>query len=435
MDRGRGPPEDPSSLSQTSQTVEGRAAWTVAIASTLLMAIGFGAPYIVIVALKPMAADMGWPRAVPSLASALAYLGAGVGGIAFGWIADRIGVRWPAMFGGIMVGTGAMVASSGGEWNLYLGYGLMVGLFGNATIFAPLMANVSRWFERNRGTALALVASGQQLAGSGWPPLFRYTIETYGWRWTMFWYGVFAMVCMTLVTTMLRSSPTPSARQQAADDARSDTVIGLPPNFVQALICLAIVLCCVAMTMPMGHVVAYCSDLGFEPARGAEMLSILLACAFLARVFWGRMSDRVGGLRTVLIGSACQATFLFCYTLVDNLTGLYLVSAAFGLGFGGIVPSYALSIRELFAAREAGWRMGAVFLGGLGGMALGGWLAGYIYDLTASYHTAFLIGVASNVANLVLVSVLLLRGAGARRPGGDRTAAPPFEAEAVKSIV
>jgi MFS family permease len=168
------------------------------------------------------------------------------------------------------------------------------------------------------------------------------------------------------------------------------------------------------MAMPMAHVVSFCSDLGFAAARGAEMLSLLTGCAFLSRVFWGRMSDRIGGMRTVLIGSACQATFLAAYLAVDSLPGLYLVSAAFGLGFGGIVPSYALAIRELFAAREAGWRMGAVFLGGLGGMALGAWLGGYLYDLTASYHTAFLAGVLFNLVNLVIVGALLARGAGAR---------------------
>ncbi len=169
------------------------------------------------------------------------------------------------------------------------------------------------------------------------------------------------------------------------------------------------------MAMPMSHVVAFCSDLGFSPARGAEMLSLLLVCAFISRMLWGRMSDRVGGLTTVLISSACQATFLALYLAADDLIGLYVVSAAFGFGFGGIVPSFLLVVRELFAEREAGWRMGAVVLGGLTGMALGAWLGGYVYDLTASYRPAFLAGVLFNLVNLVLVGTLLLRGAGGRR--------------------
>ncbi|MEJ0071499.1 MAG: MFS transporter [Pseudomonadota bacterium] len=401
-------------MNQDAESIESRAGWVVAIASLLIMSIGFGTPYVVVVGLKPIAAEMGWPRAVPSLANALAYFGAGVGGIAIGWLADRIGARIPALVGSVMVGLGAMAASLGGEWQLYLGHGLLIGLLGNSATFAPLMANVSRWFDRNRGAALALVAAGQQLAGAIWPPLFRYTIDLYGWRWTLFWYGVFAIVSMVPLSLLVRKPPAASARAQAAEPVRTGKVLGLAPSLVQLLICLAIVCCCVAMAMPMGHVVAFCSDLGFAPARGAEMLSLLLGCAFVSRVLWGRLSDRIGGLMTVLLGSTCQAIFLAAYLVVDNLVGLYLVSAAFGLGFGGIVPSYALAIRDLFAAREAGWRIGAVLLGGLSGMALGGWLGGYVYDLTASYQTAFLIGVAFNLVNLVLVGALLLRSASTR---------------------
>jgi len=402
-------------LNPSSETIESRTGWIVAVASLLIMAIGFGTPYVVIVGLKPIAADMGWPRAVPSLANALAYIGAGVGGIAAGWLADRIGVRLPALVGSVMVGLGAMLSSAGGEWQLYVGHGLLIGLFGNAATFAPLMANVSRWFDRNRGAALALVAAGQQAAGAVWPPLFRYTIDAYGWRATLFGYGVFVLLGAAPLCLMLRPPPAPLAGAHAAEAAASGKVLGLPANLVQVLICLAIVCCCVAMAMPMSHVVAFCSDLGFAPARGAEMLSLLLTCAFVSRVIWGRLSDRIGGLMTVLVGSACQASFLAAYLMVDNLVGLYVVSAAFGLGFGGIVPSYALSIRDLFPAREAGWRMGAVFLGGLGGMALGSWLGGAVFDHTGSYLPAFLIGVLFNLVNLGIVGALLLRASAPRR--------------------
>jgi MFS family permease len=404
-----------AALASSTDSIESRTGWIVAIASLLIMSIGFGTPYVVVVGMKPIAAEMGWPRAVPSLASALAYIGAGIGGIVAGWLADRIGVMWPALVGSVMIGLGAMLASSGGEWQLYVGHGVLIGLLGNSTNFAPLMANVSRWFDRNRGAALALVAAGQQMAGAVWPPVFRYGIDHVGWRATLFWFGVFAIASMVPLCLLLRRPPVTAATAHAATAPAPSKVLGLPPNLVQALICLAIVCCCVAMAMPMVHVVAFCSDLGFAQARGAEMLSLLLGCAFVSRVLWGRLSDRIGGLLTVLLGSACQATFLAAYLAVDNLVGLYIVSAAFGLGFGGIVPSYALAIRDLFSAREAGWRMGAVFLGGLGGMALGGWLGGFVYDRTASYLPAFLIGVLFNLVNLVIVGALLLR-ATARRP-------------------
>lgn len=397
-------------MSDITDSIESRAGWTVAIASLLIMTIGFGTPYVVVVGLKPIAAELGWPRAIPAFANSLAYIGAGIGGIGVGWWADRVGVRLPALIGSVMVGAGAILSSGGSQWQLYVGHGLLIGLAGNSATFAPLMANVSRWFDRNRGAALALVAAGQQAAGAIWPPLFRYTIDVAGWRSTLFWYGVFATATMVPLSLLLGEPPVarPTA-QSAVEAAPRPIVLGLSANLVQAILCAAIVCCCIAMAMPMGHVVAFCSDLGFAPARGAEMLSLLLGCAFMSRMLWGRLSDRIGGLRTILIGSACQAAFLSLYVLVDDLVGLYLVSAAFGLGFGGIVPSYALSIRDLFSAREAGWRMGAIFLFGLAGMALGGWLGGYIYDLRGAYQPAFVVGVLFNLLNLLLIGGLVLR--------------------------
>lgn len=403
-----------SVMSSTDSSIETRMGWIVATGSLLLMAIGYGAPYVVVVALKPMAAEMGWPRAVPSLTNALAYVGAGLGGMAFGWVADRIGTIVPCLVGAVMVALGAMLASRGGEWDLYVSHGLMIGLFGNAAFFAPLMANVSRWFDRNRGAALALVSAGQQVAGAVWPPIFQHTIDLWGWRETLFWYGVFAGVTLVPLAFLMRRPPAAAAAAQAGEAPWDGTVVGLPGNLVQVLLCLAIVCCCIPMALPMVHVVAFCSDLGFAPARGAEMLSLLLACAFVSRIAWGRLSDRIGGLRTVWLCAAAQALFLACYLAVDDLVGLYFVSAAFGLGFGGLVPSYALAIRELFPTREAGWRMGAIFLGGLGGMAIGSWLGGYAYDVSASHAPAIIIGVLFNLVTLLLVGGLLLRGAGPR---------------------
>jgi MFS family permease len=335
--------------------------------------------------------------------------------------ADRAGPFRPALFGSLMVGAGAVVASQGSEWTLYLGQGVMIGLLGNSAIFAPLMAYATRWFDRRRGTALALVASGQQVAGALWPPIFRYAVDAAGWRATLFWYGLFAAATMLPLCLVLRRRPPAALTGEiGAEAVRGAAVLGLPANLVLALISAAIVCCCVAMAMPMGHLVAFCSDLRFLPARGAEMLSLLLTAAFLGRFYWGRLSDRIGGLETVLIGSAAQAVALSLFLAVDGLVGLYLVSAAFGLAFGGIIPSYALAVRQLFPPAEAGWRIATVLLFGLWGMALGGWLGGYIYDWAASYQPAFLAGVLANALNLVLVGFLVLRR---RSPAAPRRAA------------
>lgn len=394
---------------EARDTVETAASWRIAIASVLVMAAGWGAPSLLAVALKPIAADLGTSRSVPALAASLTYVGSGVGGIFMGWAADRFGAMWPALLGSLMIGAGAIVAGGGAVWQLYLGYGLMIGLLGGAGIFAPLMANASRWFDRRRGTALTLVASGQPLAGAIWPPVFRWGINHLGWPATMLWYGVFVLcVLPPLCLALRRRPPAPVAPARGGAAAARHRLPGgaLP---VMATLCAAIVCCCVPMAMPMGHVVALCSDLGFAAARGAEMLSLLLAAAFVSRVLWGRVADRVGGLVTILASSLAQATILAAFALVDGLVGLYLVSAAFGLAFGGLVPSYVLAVRDLFPAGQAGWRIGTVLLFGLIGMAAGAWLAGWIFDRFLDYRPAFLLGVAINLVNLLLIGGLLWR--------------------------
>ena len=406
---------DQAPLHRDDVVIETAASWRIAVVSMLIISIGWGAPYLMSVALKPMAADLGAERSVPSLASSFAYIGIGVGGIFMGWWADRVGAMWTALFGSIMIGAGAMVASGGAQWQLYVGYGLMIGLLGAAGLFAPLMANTSRWFHAHRGTALAIVASGQQIAGACWPQVFRYALERAGWRTTLFWYGALVLAVVPALCLMLRHRP-PIAATHSPTHGPART--GRPPTFesnvIQAVLCVAIVCCCVPMALPLAHLVAFCSDLGYSPARGTEMLTLLLVAAFLSRMIWGRMSDRIGGLKTILVGSLAQGVFLACYLFVDNLVALYAVSAAFGVGFGGIIPSYVLTVRDLFPAAEAGWRIGTVLLFGLLGMALGAWMGGALYDWFAYYRPAFAAGVAFNVLNLILIGGLLARGT--RRP-------------------
>jgi MFS family permease len=402
---------DQATLHRDDVLPESPASWRIAVVSMLIISIGWGAPYLIAVALKPMAADLGSARSVPSLASSFAYMGIGVGGIFMGWWADRVGAMWTALLGSIMIGAGAMVASGGAEWQLYIGYGVMIGLLGGAGLFAPLMANTSRWFHTRRGTALAIVASGQQIAGACWPLVFRYAMERVGWRSTLFWYGALVLAVVPAMCLMLRHRPPVLAVSPPAQGVQKPGRLpGFAPNWVQAALCAAIVCCCVPMALPLAHLVAFCSDLGYAPARGTEMLTLLLVAAFLSRMLWGRMSDRIGGLKTILIGSIAQGVFLACYLFVDNLVGLYAISAAFGVGFGGLIPSYVLTVRDLFPASEAGWRIGTVLLFGLLGMALGAWMGGALFDWFAYYRPAFALGVAFNVLNLVLIAGLLARG-------------------------
>lgn len=399
-------------------SVETTYGWAVVAASTALVALAFGSNYVIVVALKPVAAEFGWPRQIPSLAYSMTLFGAGAGGVLMGWISDRIGIFRPALLGAAMVGLGALVAGQAQTmFTFLLAHGLLLGFLGNSTVFSPLLTNATRWFDRRRGIAVSLVASGQSLAGFGWPPLFRWGVEQYGWRATMIAYGAFALCAMAPLAFVLRRpppKPVASRRHEGAFDS-AGRVLGLAPNLVLALLFVAIIGCCVAMAMPMVHIVAYCSDLGFAAARGAEMLSLLLGSAVISRLLFGGLADRIGALPTLLVSSSLQAVALALYAWVDTLVGLYVLSVGFGVVFGGIVPSYALAVRELFPEAEAGWRIGVVYLGGTIGMALGGWLGGFIFDVTGGYYAAFLTGFAFNVANLVVVTTLVWRRRGPTR--------------------
>jgi MFS family permease len=302
----------------------------------------------------------------------------------------------------------------------------MIGLLGNAALFAPLVTYVTRWFDRRRGVALSIVTSGQQVAGALWPPIFNYAVTTYDWRRTLFGYGVFVLIALLPLAWLMRHpAPAPAPASIRKDAVPNAPVLGFHANVTFALICIAVIGCCIAMAMPMGHLVAYCSDLGYNPARGAEMLSALLGAAFLGRMFWGHLGDRIGGLRTVLLGAAAQAVGMMLFLAIQDLVALYVVAAAFGLGFGGIIPSYVLAVRELFPAAQAGWRIATFFFFGLSGMALGNWLAGAIFDYATSYTPAFMLGLATNLATVALVAFLVLRD---RRPTGRSGALSPATA-------
>jgi MFS family permease len=398
-------------LQSPSSSIESRASWVVASVALCIMAMSFGAAWITAVALKDIAAEVGGIRSIPALASALAWLGSGIGGIVMGRIADRIGTRWTVMFGALMIAAGLALSTLGPPWPLWIGHGLFIGLIGLGGINAPIYIYVSRWFDRRRGSALALISSGSYLAGALWPPAFERMIAGFGWRQTMLWYAVAEIVIVVpLAAIYFRHPPEVIHPAEAAAGAGSRArVLGWPPNAVFAMMCCAAVLCCIPMAMPQGHLVAFCSDLGISRSVGALMLSVLLGTAFLSRQIWGAISDRIGGLATVLIGSAWQASAMIAFLVTQNEVGLFTVAAAFGLGFSGIIPAYVLALRELFPAAEASWRIPTLLLFSGLGMASGGWLAGLLYDHFGYYAPAFAAGVGSNILNLMVVGLLVAR--------------------------
>jgi len=394
-----------------SDSVENKASWVVASVALAILAMSFGAAWITVVALKDIAGEVGGLRSIPALASALAWLGSGIGGILMSRIAERVGTRSTVIVGSLMIGLGLSISTFGPPWPLWIGHGLFIGLIGLGGINAPLYIYVSRWFDRRRGSALALISSGTYVAGAFWPPIFEQVIANFGWRQAMLWYALAEIVVVVPLAAIYFRAP-PEVIHPAAvsgDNPGKARVLGWPSNAVFALMCGAGVLCCIPMAMPQGHLVAFCSDLGISRSLGALTLSVLLGTAFLSRQVWGVISDRIGGLATVLIGSAWQAASMTAFLLTQNEVGLFTVAAVFGLGFSGIIPAYVLAVRELFPASEASWRIPTLLLFSGGGMAAGSWLAGLIYDHLGFYAPAFAVGIGANILNLLIVCVLVGR--------------------------
>jgi len=404
----------------SSPLADSRYAWMRLIAVLLLMTIGSGAMYVIAVVLPAVQAEFGVARAEASLPYTLMMLGFGLGGIAMGKLADRFGVMLVVLIGAAGLGSGFIAAGMAGSLTWFsLAHGVLLGALGSAATFAPLVADTSLWFVRRRGIAVAICASGNYVAGAVWPPIVQHFVELVGWRQTYIGLGVFCAITMSLLALLLRARPPTLAA--APVGAKANAVVpstrpfGLRMGHAQTLLCIAGVACCVAMAMPQVHIVAYCGDLGYGAARGAQMLSLMLAAGIVSRLVSGLICDRIGGLRTLLLGSVLQGLALLLFLPFDGLVSLYVISALFGLFQGGIVPSYAIIVREHFPAKEAGARVGTVLMATLFGMALGGWMSGKVFDLTGSYHAAFLNGIGWNLLNLSIALFLLTRLRGQRR--------------------
>jgi MFS family permease len=402
----------PTDLERRAESqVDSPYAWfRLAIAVTVATIGGVGL-WSIVVALPAVQAEFGVARGGASLPYTLTMVGLVFGSIMMGRLSDRFGIVLPVVAGGVALGLGYVAASYASNLWAFAGiYGLVIGLIGSAAMFGPLIADTSLWFARRRGLAIALCASGNYIAGAVWPPIIEHFIATVGWRQTHVGIGLFCVVTIVPLALFLRRPPPPQ-KPGLAVTGGGDSVraLGLSPNLTQGLIVLAGLSCCVAMSMPQVHIVAYCVDLGYGPARGAEMLSLMLGFGALSRFVSGWVLDRIGGLRTLLLGSALQAVALAFYLPFDGLASLYVISIVFGLVQGGIVPSYPFIVRELFPAREAGFRVSLALSSTLAGMALGGWMSGAIFDATGSYQAALVNGIGWNLLNMAIAVWLLQR--------------------------
>jgi len=382
-------------------------AWFRLAVSVLLSTVGGVGMWSVVVVLPAVQAEFGVARATASFPYTLTMMGFATGGLLMGRLIDRYGIVRPVL-GAICALSAGYVASGlvASLWQFALVQGLLIGVGSSAT-FGPLIADVSLYFKRRRGTAVAICASGNYLAGAVWPPIIQHFTAEAGWRHTQVGVGVACFAIMVPILLLLRGrAPRQQAPAQTALQQGKIAMLRLSPGQLQALLAIAAVGCCVAMAMPQVQMVAYCGDLGYGVARGAQLLSMMLALGIVSRIASGIVADRLGGVATLLIGSTMQAAALVLYATSNALTSLYVITALFGLFQGGIVPSYAIIVREYFPAQEAGARVGAVLMASLFGMALGGWMSGAIYDATGSYTAAFINGVAWNLMNIVMIGWL-----------------------------
>ncbi len=383
------------------------------VATLALVTLGNGAMYVLAVMLPEVQKEFGISRADASLPYTLIMIGFGLGGILCGRWADRYGIARVLALGAFGSFAGFIISGLAPNIVVFaLAHGLLLGLLAIGSSFVPLIADTSLWWNKRRGLAVGIATSGNFLSGTVWPPIVQWGIEHFGWRHTYVALGVICGLGMALLCMRLRQRPPMASITKSGASAShhpSDRPFGMSASLAQWLLFTAAVGCCVAMAMPQVHIVAYCTDLGFNAARGAEMLSVMLGFGIVSRLASGWISDHIGGLRTLLLGSALQAVALALFLPFDSLASLYVISALFGLFQGGIVPSYAIIVREHFSAHEAGARVGVVVLGVQVGMALGGWMSGKVFDLTGSYHAAFINGIAWNVLNIVIVSMMLIR--------------------------
>ena len=402
-------------MSETDRTMPGAAPSIYPlvrlVASLVLVTMGGAAMYAVIVALKPASFDFEVSRGLASVPYMMFMLTGGVGGVAMGRLSDRTGVLVPVLIGCVGLPAGMAGAAFAEEfWQFCAALGVLSGLLGTSALFAPMAADISHWFTRRRGLAVAIVITGTYFAGALWPPILQASLDARGWRETFLIIAiVMACVMLPMAALLYRKPAVLTAAEAARTALGAGRPLGVAPGTLQCLICVAGLGCCVAMAAPQVHIVAHVTDLGYAAQRGAEMLSLMLGTGIVSRIGSGFISDRIGGLRTLLLGSLLQALTIAAFLGADTLTMLYVVSAVFGLSQGGIVPSYTIIIRTFFPAQEAGRRVGWAMLFTFAGMALGGWMAGALYDLTGSYTASFINAIAFNVLNAAIVVFLAQR--------------------------
>ncbi len=406
-------------------TIQIRAVYPLIRLTTVLalMTLGCSAMYAGVMVLEPLALELETGRGNSSLIYGSFMIGFALGGVFMGRLADRLGIMVPAVIGSLALPAGFYLAAHASSiLEISLAFCLLCGFLGSSFSMAPLIADISHWFSRRRGLAVGIAFSGSYVAGAIWPPILQRMFDAQGWRESFIDLALLTLILMALLSLLLYPKPTTNVQLTTAGSNNSNlTNSAISAGSLQSLICLAGFGCCVAMAMPQIHIVPYVMDLGHPAMRGAEMLGLMLGFGIISRIGSGWLSDRIGGVATLLLGSTLQLAVLIAFLTGNSLVFLYGISIAFGLSQGGIVPSYTIILRAFFPPKQAGWRISTSFLFTVAGMAFGGWIAGILYDLTGSYTVSFLNAIGFNILNLWIAASLLKKSRAIGAPATTTT--------------
>ncbi len=397
-----------------------RYGWLMVTVSCLILGMAMGTLFSISVFLKPLAAEFGWTRGDTSLAYSSAAILNGLSGVVMGALADRFTARPLVLFGALVLGSSLLMLSRVEHlWQFYLLYGPMIGALALAAFLTPLLSNVGFWVEKHRGLAIGIAMGGQSLGGAAVPLIARFLISEYGWRQAYFTMGVVAFALLVPLSLLVREPPGLAEAKAASREASrrpSRVTPRIAPGRLVTILCFAIVLCCICMSLPVVHLVALATDNGIAPASAAAILGLMMLVSIVGRVGIGKVADLIGGLRALFLASAVQTVFIFWFTQMHAPAGFFVIAVLFGIGYGGVIPAYAIILREQIPAHRMGRMVGLVFLFANVGMGTGGYLGGLLFDLSGSYTLPYAVGALAGVLNLVVVGSLLFY-LGTRRPG------------------
>ncbi|MDC1134491.1 MFS transporter [Alphaproteobacteria bacterium] len=380
--------------------------WFRLIVLFIIGVIGTVGMWSVVVVLPALETEFNIDRGNASLLYATTMVGFGLGNFLIGKITDKIGIKIPIVIAIITLILSYLLATISKEFWQLLILQVFMGLAA-ATFFGPSMADIGNFFETRRGLAVSIIASANYVAGASWPLVISYFLNFSDWRDVYLYIALICLIIMVPLVLILKNNIASHSDTSLNSNFQNHKFNNLSSRKLQNLLMLAGVGCCVAMAMPQVHIVALCVDIGFGLNVGAEVLSVMLFSGMISRVAFGFLSDKIGPIFTLFIGSLLQMLALVFFIPFDSQFSLYIVSLMFGLSQGGIVPAYAMIVRKYLPLSEVGERVGLVIMATIVGMGLGGWMSGEIYDLTQSYKLAFVNGILWNLTNVIIVTFIM----------------------------